>query len=135
MKIQPQKNCKTPKYAAALAALASAAMLTACQYDGEMAGPEGTAPAPADSVVIYEGKAVTDTLPDDMLRTEGEASVAETEPEQTDVTAIGVGMETVMNITTSASDDGEPMLDGDVICIPDTTTETTAAMPEEGAQP
>ena len=131
MKIQPQKNCKTPKYVAALAALASAAMLTACQYDGELSGT-----APADSVVIYEGKAVTETPPDDWLRTEGEASVAETEPEQTDMTGTAfAGMETTMTVTTSAASAIEPELAGSVVCVPEDAAETNAAMPEEGAQP
>lgn len=45
MKIEPKQHAKYPKYAAALAAVASAAILTGCQTAGEVV-VDGTAPAP-----------------------------------------------------------------------------------------
>lgn len=45
MEIKPMKNSRLPRYAAALAAVAAAGMLTACRTAGEVA-TEGVAPAP-----------------------------------------------------------------------------------------
>lgn len=52
MKIEPKQNAKRPHYAAALAAIASAAVLTGCQAGGVTI--KGDAPVP-----IYEGDADT----------------------------------------------------------------------------
>ena len=119
MKIEPQKTNKIPKYAAALAAFASAVMLTACQPSGEMVVTDGTAPDPAvqGSNLELDGVAVTDAP----IRLEGETS-PETEPEVTETTVNGfVGMTTITGAATTAPDDDEIMLDGDVVCIPETT--------------
>ena len=53
MKIEPRKTAKLPKYAAALAALASAAVLTGCRTAGEVA-TDGTAPDPNAGANIIE---------------------------------------------------------------------------------
>lgn len=46
MEIKPLKSHKLPRYAAALAVITAAGMMTGCVTDGEIA-TEGTAPAPA----------------------------------------------------------------------------------------
>ena len=48
MKIHPTKRANLPKYAAALAAVAAAGLLTGCHTSGEVV-TEGTAPVPVDS--------------------------------------------------------------------------------------
>ena len=67
MKIEPRKTAKLPKYAAALAAIASAAVLTGCRTAGEVA-TDGTAPDPNAGANIIE-----QTLPpDDSSEDDGE---------------------------------------------------------------
>ena len=116
MKIEPQKTNKIPKYAAALASLASAAMLTACQPSGEMVVTDSAAPAPVidDSNLELDGVAVTDA-PE---LSEGEG----TEPETTETT-------TVMPDATTAPDDEAFLLEGDVVCMPETTETETGEAP------
>ena len=67
MKLEPVQRKKLPKYAAALAAITSAAILTGCRTAGEVA-TEGTAPDPNAGANIIE-----QTLPpDDSSEDDGE---------------------------------------------------------------
>ena len=116
MKLEPIKKAKLPRYAAALAALASAAVLTGCRTAGEVA-TDGTAPDPNaganiieqtlppddssedDGELVLDGEISNDSLPDE--------SSTETDCSGTDCTGA----------------DDEFQLEGDVAVLPDENSE------------
>lgn len=116
MKIEPKKNAKSPQYAAVLAAIASAAILTGCQTAGEVA-IDGTAPDPN----IAE-QTVPAAAPEDDLELVGEIEV---EPDQG-----GDDLELAGDIAISECEvDSRPLQLGGVIAMPNDDSRKAAAEP------
>lgn len=127
MKIEPKQSAKRPRYAAALAAIASAALLTGCQSDGEVA-LDGTAPEIAEQTVPAESSEQEDeiVLGGEMAvyeTTEAIGSDSETETEECEVGSRPLQLGGVVAMPSrddSISEPAEPlMLEGDVAWVPD----------------
>lgn len=131
MKIDPKQSAKRPKYAAALAAITSAAMLTGCGRGGNVeltglmpaieeqsvpaADPAGGADASADGAIEPEDIALG-----------GEMAVEESEVDSHPIVVQGL---VAVPIEESIEEDCEPLtLEGDVAWIPDYQEETDIAM-------
>ncbi|MBR4199845.1 MAG: hypothetical protein IKQ91_01030 [Oscillospiraceae bacterium] len=116
MKIEPRKTAKLPKYAAALAAIASAAVLTGCRTAGEVA-TDGTAPDPnAGANIIEQTLPPDDSSEDDgELVLDGEIS-NDSLPDESST-------ETECTGTECTGEDDEIMLEGDVAVLPDESSE------------
>ena len=115
MKIEPRKTAKLPKYAAALAAIASAAVLTGCRTAGEVA-TDGTAPDPnAGANIIEQTLPPDDSSEDDgELVLDGEIS-NDSLPDESSTETECTG--------TECTGDDEIMLEGDVAVLPDESSE------------
>lgn len=117
MKLEPIRQAKLPKYAAALGILAGAALLTGCgpRIDGDVANPQ------VDSQEILELAGEETIAPD---WTEPSGTTTGTAPEETCTTACPLSVEGTTDVPDDAA---EPlMLEGDVAWIPDYQTAVDA---------
>lgn len=121
MKIEPKQNAKRPHYAMALAAIASAALLTGCQTAGEVA-LDGTAPAPE---IAEQTVPAASSEQEDKIEIGGEVAIEECEVETRPPVAPGL---VAIPIDESSEEFCEPLtLEGDVAWVPDFQEETDDA--------